>query len=156
MFFVGAILLSAIISFIPYASAKGIEKSSTNTDELKNTNSKINVVNQCHNDAVCIAQVIQNYCVITNDPTTCGQRGGTIQLGKGQTGPVGPITGTILLKVKVDNTKGGTLNAHDFSVGVEGTSPLPQQFQGSEPYTIIQIGKGKYNVSQEIENGYSL
>ena len=85
-----------------------------------------------------------------------------IKGAKGETGEQGPqrplasITGTLLIKIRVDNTKGGALSASDFNVGIEGTSPHPQQFQGPEPYTIIQIGKGNYNVSQEIENGYSL
>jgi hypothetical protein len=174
MIFGVAVLLSTTISFIPYALAWDTQKNTGSTDEVKNTNTKINIVNQCHNNAVCIAQVIQNYCSITNDPTTCGQAGESLKLSKGPQGEQGPkgakgetgeqgpqrplasITGTLLIKIRVDNTKGGTLSASDFNVGIEGTSPLPQQFQGSEPYTIIQIGKGNYNVSQEIEDGYSL
>ena len=172
-----AILLSTTVAFIPYALAWDKQKNTRSIDEVKNTSSKINIVNQCHNNALCIAQVIQNYCSITNDPTTCGQAGVSLQLSKGPQGPQGPqgpkgakgetgeqgpqgplasITGTLLIKIRVDNTKGGALSASDFNVGIEGTSPHPQQFQGSEPYTIIQIGKGNYNVSQEIENGYSL
>ncbi len=174
MIFGVAVLLSTTVSFIPYALAWDTQKNTGSTDEVKNTNTKINIVNQCHNNAVCIAQVIQNYCSITNDPTTCGQAGESLKLSKGPQGEQGPkgakgetgeqgpqrplasITGTLLIKIRVDNTKGGTLSASDFNVGIEGTSPLPQQFQGSEPYTIIQIGKGNYNVSQEIEDGYSL
>jgi hypothetical protein len=174
MIFGVAVLLSTTVSFIPYALAWDTQKNTGSTDEVKNTNTKINIVNQCHNNAVCIAQVIQNYCSITNDPTTCGQAGESLKLSKGPQGEQGPkgakgetgeqgpqrplasITGTLLIKIRVDNTKGGTLSASDFNVGIEGTSPRPQQFQGSEPYTIIQIGKGNYNVSQEIEDGYSL
>ena len=174
MIFGVAVLLSTTVSFIPHALAWDTQKNTGSTDEVKNTNTKINIVNQCHNNAVCIAQVIQNYCSITNDPTTCGQAGESLKLSKGPQGEQGPkgakgetgeqgpqrplasITGTLLIKIRVDNTKGGTLSASDFNVGIEGTSPLPQQFQGSEPYTIIQIGKGNYNVSQEIEDGYSL
>ena len=192
MIFGVAVLLSTTVSFIPYALAWDTQKNTGSTDEVKNTSTKINIVNQCHNNAVCIAQVIQNYCSITNDPTTCGQAGESLKLSKGPQGEQGPkgakgetgeqgpqgeqgpkgakgetgeqgpqrplasITGTLLIKIRVDNTKGGSLSASDFSVGIEGTSPLPQQFQGSEPYTIIQIGKGNYNVSQEIEDGYSL
>ena len=174
MIFGVAVLLSTTVSFIPYALAWDTQKNTRSTDEVKNTSSKINIVNQCHNNAVCIAQVIQNYCSITNDPTTCGQAGVSLKLSKGPQGEQGPkgakgetgeqgsqtplasITGTLLIKIRVDNTKGGTLSTSDFNVGIEGTSPLPQQFQGSEPYTIIQIGKGNYNVSQEIEDGYSL
>jgi Collagen triple helix repeat (20 copies) len=210
MIFGVAVLLSTTVSFIPYALAWDTQKNTGSTDEVKNTNTKINIVNQCHNNAVCIAQVIQNYCSITNDPTTCGQAGESLKLSKGPQGEQGPkgakgetgeqgpqgeqgpkgakgetgeqgpqgeqgpkgakgetgeqgpkrplasITGTLLIKIRVDNTKGGTLSASDFNVGIEGTSPLPRQFQGSEPYTIIQIGKGNYNVSQEIEDGYSL
>jgi hypothetical protein len=187
-----AILLSTTVAFIPYALAWDKQKNTRSIDEVKNTSSKINIVNQCHNNALCIAHVIQNYCSITNDPTTCGKAGVSLQPSKGPQGPQGPkgakgetgeqgpqgpqgpkgakgetgeqgpqrplasITGTLLIKIRVDNTKGGTLSASDFNVGIEGTSPVPQQFQGSEPYTIIQIGKGNYNVSQEIENGYSL
>jgi hypothetical protein len=196
-----AILLSTTVAFIPYALAWDKQKNTHSIDEVKNTSSKINIVNQCHNNALCIAHVIQNYCSITNDPTTCGKAGVSLQPSKGpqgpkgakgetgeqgpqgpkgakgetgEQGPQGPkgakgetgeqgpqrplasITGTLLIKIRVDNTKGGTLSASDFNVGIEGTSPVPQQFQGSEPYTIIQIGKGNYNVSQEIENGYSL
>ena len=174
MIFGVAVLLSTTVSFIPYALAWDTQKNTGSTDEVKNTTTKINIVNQCHNNAVCIAKVIQNYCSITNDPTTCGQAGESLKLSKGPQGEQGPkgakgetgeqgpqrplasITGTLLIKIRVDNTKGGTLSASDFNVGIEGTSPLPQQFQGSEPYTIIQIGKGNYNVSQEIEDGYSL
>jgi collagen triple helix repeat protein len=186
MIFGVAVLLSTTVPFIPYALAWDTQKNTRSTDEVKNTSSKINIVNQCHNNAVCIAQVIQNYCSITNDPTTCGQAGVSLKLSKGPQGEQGPkgvkgetgeqgpkgvkgetgeqgsqtplasITGTLLIKIRVDNTKGGTLSTSDFNVGIEGTSPLPQQFQGSEPYTIIQIGKGNYNVSQEIEDGYSL
>ncbi|HYZ50844.1 MAG TPA: collagen-like protein, partial [Nitrososphaeraceae archaeon] len=133
MIFGAAVLLSTTVSFIPYALAWDTQKNTVSTDEVKNTSSKINIVNQCHNNAVCIAQVIQNYCSITNDPTTCGQAGEPLKLSKGpqgeqgpkgakgetgEQGPQGPlasITGTLLIKIRVDNTKGGILTASDFS-----------------------------------------
>jgi len=80
---------------------------------------------------------------------------------KGDTGPQGPPGpqgpqgetgqgvefGTLNVIVDVTNLNGGTAEASDFTIRVDGNHQTPDTFQGSETGTIVTLGFGSYSVS---------
>lgn len=54
----------------------------------------------------------------------------------------------------VINDNGGTANASDFGINVDGYNPIPSSFPGSEAGTDVKIGIGWYNVYEYGPSGY--
>jgi hypothetical protein len=62
--------------------------------------------------------------------------------------------GQLIVITHVDNSKGGTKKASDFTVYVTGNHSSPNKFQGSESGVTVISGVGRYSVSQSIIPGY--
>ncbi len=77
---------------------------------------------------------------------------------KGDTGAQGPQGeqgekgqgvefGTLNVIVNVTNVIGGTAEASDFTIRVDGNHQTPDTFQGSDTGTMVTLGFGSYSVS---------
>ena len=56
--------------------------------------------------------------------------------------------GTLVVTKQVINDGGGTKSPSDFIITVNGNNPTPSSFRGSSSGTIIELSKGKYEVTE--------